>query len=141
MFRTIDSHFLASPQIALDDVTRAKELGVAFIVNNRPDGEEPSAPQSADIEARATAEGLGYAYIPVSPGGFSQDQVDALEAIVADGERKVLGYCRSGTRSTFLWALTRARLGDDVADLVGKAADGGYDLTPIRPMMDALATR
>lgn len=139
MFRTLDPHFLASPQIALDDVARAKEAGVAFIVNNRPDGEDPSAPQSADIEARATAEGLGYAYIPVSPGGFTQAQVDALGAVLADNPDAVLGYCRSGTRSTFLWALTRARMGDDVDSLVAKAAQAGYDVTPIRAMMDALA--
>ena len=140
MFHPLDPHFLASPQIALDDVARAKAAGVGFIVNNRPDGEDPSAPQSAEIEARARAEGIGYAYIPVSPGGFTQAQVDVLGGILAHHQDvPVLGYCRSGTRSTFLWALTRARMGDDVETLVAKAAQNGYDVTPIRAMMDALA--
>ncbi len=142
MLHRLDPNFSAAPQIALDDVARAREAGIGFIVNNRPDGEDPSAPQSADIEARAKAEGLGYAYIPVTPGGFTHAQVDALEAILAeqaDRNVPVLGYCRSGTRSTFLWALTRARMGDDVDNLVAKAAQNGYDVTPIRAMMDALA--
>lgn len=139
MFRTIDSRFLASPQIAVEDVARAKEVGVTFIVNNRPDGEEPSEPQSADIEAAATAAGLGYAYIPVTHSGFSGAQIDALEPVLADENASVLAYCRSGTRSTFLWALTRAKLGDSPEDVTAKAAQGGYDVSPIRPMMDALA--
>jgi uncharacterized protein (TIGR01244 family) len=51
----------------------------------------------------------------------------------------VLAYCRSGTRSTHLWALTRARAGDDVDAIVEAAAGAGYDLTGLRPMLDALA--
>jgi uncharacterized protein (TIGR01244 family) len=38
-FRQIDSHFLASPQITLDDVAAAQALGVKLIVNNRPEGD------------------------------------------------------------------------------------------------------
>lgn len=139
MFRTIDSHFFAAPQIALDDVQRAKDMGITFIVNNRPDGEEPSAPQSADMEAAAKAAGLGYAYIPVTHSGFSMGQLDALQQVLDGTDAPVLGYCRSGTRSTLLWALTRARMGDDPEALSEKAAQGGYDLSSIRMMMDTLA--
>ena len=139
MFRTIDSHFFAAPQIALDDVQRAKDMGITFIVNNRPDGEEPSAPQSADMEAAAKAAGLGYAYIPVTHSGFSMGQLDALQQVLDGTDAPVLGYCRSGTRSTLLWALTRARMGNDPEALSEKAAQGGYDLSSIRMMMDTLA--
>jgi uncharacterized protein (TIGR01244 family) len=55
------------------------------------------------------------------------------------GEGKVLAYCRSGTRSTLLWALTRARAGDHPAMLAEKAEAAGYDLTPVRQIMDALS--
>jgi uncharacterized protein (TIGR01244 family) len=47
----------------------------------------------------------------------------------------VLAFCRSGTRSTFLWALARASLGDDGGELVGKASAAGYDLSPIRYLL------
>lgn len=139
MFRTIDSQFFASPQIALEDVAEAKAMGIGFIVNNRPDGEEPSAPQNADMQAAAEAVGLGYAYIPVTHSGFSVSQLDALEQVFSAADAPVLGYCKSGTRSTLLWALTRARMGDDCDALSEKAAHGGYDLSPVRAMMDALA--
>lgn len=139
MFTAIDSHFFAAPQIELDDVARAKEMGIGFIVNNRPDGEEPSAPQSADMEAAAAAAGLGYAYIPVTHSGFSVSQLGALEQVLSATDTPVLGYCRSGTRSTLLWALTKARMGNDPDMLSEKAAQGGYDLSSVRAMMDALA--
>lgn len=140
MFRTIDAQFFAAPQISLDDVAHAQQAGIGFIVNNRPDGEDPSAPQSADMEAAAKAAGLGYAYIPVTHSGFSGSQLDALEQVLRDVDAPILGYCRSGTRSTFLWALARARMGDAPEMLAEKAAQGGYDLSSIRPMMDALAS-
>lgn len=54
------------------------------------------------------------------------------------GEGKILAYCRSGTRSTLLWALTRARAGDDADALSAQATAAGYDLGPVRQIMDAL---
>jgi uncharacterized protein (TIGR01244 family) len=44
----------------------------------------------------------------------------------------VLAFCRSGTRSTLVWALARARMGDDAETLRAKAEAAGYDLAPIR---------
>ena len=45
----------------------------------------------------------------------------------------MLAFCRSGTRSTYLWALARARAGEDAGELIAKAAAAGYDISPIRP--------
>jgi uncharacterized protein (TIGR01244 family) len=47
----------------------------------------------------------------------------------------VLAFCRSGTRSTFLWALARASQGEDGEELIRKAANAGYDLSPIRRLL------
>ncbi|MBC7986258.1 MAG: TIGR01244 family phosphatase, partial [Sphingomonadaceae bacterium] len=52
---------------------------------------------------------------------------------------KTLAYCRSGTRSTLLWALTEARAGADPEALSEAAAAAGYDLAPIRAILDAFA--
>lgn len=140
MFRTIDTHFLAAPQISVDDVATAAAQGVKLIVNNRPDGEEPSAPQGNEIAAAAAAHGIAYVAIPVTHAGFSHPQIDAMAAAMEQaGDGTILAYCRSGTRSTNLWALTRARLGDDVDTLCSKAAAQGYDLSAIRPTLDALS--
>jgi uncharacterized protein (TIGR01244 family) len=53
----------------------------------------------------------------------------------------VLAYCRSGTRSTLLWALAEASTGADPDDLAAAAAQAGYDVSPIRTLLDMLAAR
>ena len=130
---------LVSPQIAADDVAEAKALGVTLIINNRPDGESPDEPQGAEIEAAARATGLDYVAIAVGHGGFSAPQVDAMVTALEGAKGPVLAYCRSGTRSTLLWSLARAKLGDDPAELRAKAAGAGYDLAPVDALIDMMA--
>jgi uncharacterized protein (TIGR01244 family) len=140
MFRKVTDHLHVSPQISVEDVARAKELGVTMIINNRPEGEEAGQPTGESIEAAAQAAGIGYAAVPVAHGGFAPWQLDGMAAALEQaGEGGVLAYCRSGTRSILLWALTRARAGDSPDALAEKAAAAGYDLAPVRQIMDTLA--
>ena len=53
----------------------------------------------------------------------------------------VLAYCRSGTRSTLLWALAEASTGEHPAVLAEKAAAAGYDLAPVATLMDILRAK
>ena len=138
-FRALTPTYSVAPQISIEDVAAAKAAGFAMIVNNRPDGEDPAAPQGDAIAHACAAEGMAYAAIPIGHSGFSHPQLDALDTLLGDATGPVLAYCRSGTRSTHLWALTRARAGDDIDILCDAAANGGYDLSALRPMMDALA--
>ena len=110
-FRPLSDSVLASPQILIEDLAEAKNAGVTLIINNRPDGEDPAAPQSADIEAAATAAGLDYTAIPIGHSGFSEVQVDQMINALGTAQGKTLAYCRSGTRSTLLWALAQAKSG------------------------------
>lgn len=132
MFRTLDDQISVFGQLAPGDVAAAKAQGFTMIVNNRPDGEQPGQPTGAEIEAAVRAAGLGYAAIPVDHSGFSETQVEAMAGALQVAGGPVLAFCRSGTRSTFLWALARARLGDDGETLIAKAANAGYDISPIR---------
>jgi uncharacterized protein (TIGR01244 family) len=141
MFKPLDDAVIVSPQIAAVDVAAAKAQGVTLIVNNRPDGEAPDEPQGPEIAAAAKAAGLDYIAIPVGHGGFSQPQVDAMAAALGGAKGKVLAYCRSGTRSTLLWSLARARAGDNPATLRAKASAAGYDLTPVAALIEMLAKK
>lgn len=144
MFIPLTDTVDVAPQISVDAVAAAKAQGVTMIINNRPDGEDPSAPQGADIAAAAQAAGIEYVSIPVTHAGFSAPQVDAMVAALAKAETgggKVLAYCRSGTRSTLLWSLAKAKQGASPAELTKVAANAGYDISPIRPMLDALSGR
>jgi uncharacterized protein (TIGR01244 family) len=46
-----------------------------------------------------------------------------------------LAFCRSGTRSTYLWALARKTSGGSGAEIVLQAAEAGYDLSPLEPLL------
>jgi uncharacterized protein (TIGR01244 family) len=140
-FRKLSETMLASPQISLGDIAAAKAAGVTLIVNNRPDGEDPSAPQGTEIAAAAAAAGMDYVAIPIGHSGFSEPQVDALIAAVEATAGATLGYCRSGTRSTLLWALAQAKLGMSPDEIAAAAMQAGYDISPVRPMVDMLAAR
>jgi uncharacterized protein (TIGR01244 family) len=142
MFHKIDDQTYASPQIGTAQIAEAKALGITMIINNRPEDESDDQTPGAEIEAAAKAAGLGYVAIPVTHAGFSFPQVEAMEqALVAAGEGPVLAYCRSGTRSTLLWALTRARMGADPSAIAAAAANAGYDISPIRAQVDLLAAK
>jgi len=121
-------------QIRPEALTEIAAAGVRTIVNNRPDGEEPGQPVSAEVEAAARAAGLDYRHIPVA-GSFSGAQVEAMAEALEAGP--TLAFCKSGTRSTYLWALARARRGADPEALTRAAAEAGYDLSPVRPWLTA----
>jgi uncharacterized protein (TIGR01244 family) len=136
MLRRIDERMFVAGQIRSEDMEAVAAEGVTMIVNNRPDEEEVGQPKADEIEAAAHASGLAYRYIPVA-SGFSLPQVEAMAEALDAAEGKVLAFCRSGTRSTLLWALARARQGEDGEALAAKAAAAGYDLAPIRAFLAA----
>lgn len=139
MFRKITDSVYASPQIGLEAIAEAKALGITRIVNNRPEGESEDQVPGVEIEAAARAAGIDYIAIPVTHAGFSQAQVDAMEAALASADGPILAYCRSGTRSTLLWALARAKAGDNPSAIASRAAGAGYDVSPVRQLIDMLA--
>lgn len=139
MFRQLTDRIFASPQIGLAEVALAAAQGIGLIVNNRPEGESDDQVPGAEIEAAARAAGLGYVAIPVTHAGFSEPQVKAMVAALASTDRPVLAYCRSGTRSTLLWALAEASRGESPQALAEAAARAGYDVGPVRALMDMLA--
>ena len=129
--RIIDAGMMVSGQIQPGDVPGLAARGVRLIVNNRPDGEEPGQPSGAEIARAAEAAGIAYRHIPVAPGGLTPDRIAAMGEAIEGAQGPVFAFCRSGTRSTFLWALAGAAAGKNGADILRKAADAGYDLTPI----------
>ena len=135
-FRQITPFFWASPQISPSDIAEAAALGFALVVNNRPEGEvEDQTPGPAIAEA-VRAAGMDYRAIPVTPGGFSEGQVREMAEALAESQGPVLAYCRSGTRSTLLWSLAQALGGRDPDAIAADAARGGYDLGPIKPLLE-----
>lgn len=138
--RPLAPGFAVSPQITVADMAAIRDAGFGFIVNNRPDNEAPGQPEGATIEAAALAAGLGYCAIPVDHNGFSAEQVAALSALMVS-PRPILAYCRTGTRSTMLWALASASRGEAPGALVDSAMAAGYDIDNLRPVLEQLKNK
>ncbi len=140
-FKRLTDTVWASPQITYAEVAAAAEQGFGLIINNRPDGESPDQTEGAAIEKAARDRGLDYVAIPVDHSGFSEQQVDAMAQALERTDGKILAYCRSGTRSTFLWALSEARRGKNADDLIDAASGAGYDIGGIAPTLEMLAAK
>lgn len=134
MLRQLDDKVMVSGQIRPEDVPALKAEGVATIVNNRPDGEEPGQPLGAEIEKAARAAGIGYRSIPIVRGIGPAD-VESMQAALAECPGKLLVFCRSGTRSTYAWAVARARQGVPAEDLAERAAGAGVDIAPVAHLL------
>lgn len=126
--KRINEHVSVSGQISPDDVAAIKAAGFVAIINNRPDGEAPDQPSGAQIEAAARAAGLAYHAIPLGREGVNADMVERTRSVLEGSNGPVFCYCRSGTRSTTLWALSQAgKL--DATEIVSAAANAGYDMS------------
>ena len=140
-FRQVTETFWASPQIELTDIAEAQQRGFTLLINNRPEGEAEDQTPGGQIAAAAAEADMDYCAIPVTHAGFSEDQVRQMADAIEGAAGPVLAYCRSGTRSTLLWALAQASRGDDPDAIAAAAAGAGYDVAPIRPLIDMLAAR
>lgn len=138
--RKVADDFAVAPQIAHEDFAEIAAAGFKFIVNNRPDGEAHDQITSVDAQRAAEAVGLTYAYIPVV-GAPNLSNVHALAEALSKIEGPTLAYCRSGTRSITLWALTQAKMGALApGQAVSAAETAGYDLHHLEPVLAELAS-
>ena len=121
-----------SPQIDVDDIAALAAQGTRGIVNNRPDGEEPGQPDNATLESAARAAGLDWRHIPVTGMPVAPATLREFSAALEELPGPLLAFCRSGTRSSALWALQAPGTADDI---LATARAAGYDLSMLRPWL------
>ncbi|MGA0534199.1 TIGR01244 family sulfur transferase [Hansschlegelia sp. KR7-227] len=119
-----------SAQLAVPEIAEAKTAGFRSIIVNRPDGEGADQPTFAEIEAAAKRAGLEARYLPIETGKVSDDDVAAFGALLATLPAPTLGFCRSGTRTATLWALSQART-RSTNEILQRASAAGYDLSGV----------
>jgi sulfide:quinone oxidoreductase len=134
--RPVTEAFTASPQIDPQDAAEIARQGYTAIINNRPDGEEPGQPSSAEIAAAAQAAGLAYAHIPIAGGAAGEADICAMADAIKAASGPVFAFCRSGTRSTILWALSQAPQ-TAPNTLIEAAGRAGYDVSGLAPYLSA----
>jgi sulfide:quinone oxidoreductase len=119
-----------APQISLGDLGTLSAHGFRAVISNRPDGEGEGQPSGAEIAEAAKRSGLAFRHIPVVSGQIRDQDVAAFAAAMAELKGPVLAFCRTGTRSTSLWALSEAHHLDPAA-ILATAKSIGYDLSAL----------
>ncbi len=138
--KRISPYLAVSTQIAVEDVAALYAAGYRAIINNRPDGEAADQPGTANIGAECARLNMSYRYLPITPGKLGDMEVRAFVQAQRDLQGPVLAYCRTGTRSTTLWALSQAhRLSIDA--ILQAARGAGYDIDDLRPRLESLVAR
>lgn len=134
--KTIAPDLSVSPQITSQDVGVAASQGFRSIIINRPDDESSNQPPHREIEDAAKRQGLSVRYVPVISGNVTDADVEAFDKAMQDLPAPALAYCRTGTRSATLWALSQAgHLSTDA--ILKTVAAAGYDLSSLRHKLDA----
>lgn len=132
--RKVTDEFAVSAQLSAEDIEAIAEAGFKTLIANRPDGEGgPDQPSMGAIRAKAESLGISFHALPFS-GAPSPDIAERQGELIAESEKPVLAYCRTGTRSITAWALSQAGEGKP-DDVISAAANAGYDLEGLRSIL------
>ncbi len=125
--KTITAELSVAPQIFAADMQAVAEAGFRSVICNRPDAEGSDQPLFTEIERAATDKGLQIRYLPAESGKVTDEQGAAFGALMAELPKPVLAFCRTGMRSTTMWALSRAgQL--PLPQIIECASKAGFDL-------------
>ena len=124
----LSDQLATGPQVRPEQLREIAASGFVGVINNRPDGESPDQPSSAEIERAAHDAGLAYHFIPLGRDGVSLDMIEQTKQVLEGSTGPVFAFCRSGTRSTTLWALSQAGKAP-ASEIISAAAQAGYDMS------------
>lgn len=124
--------FGVAAQLQADDIAALAAQGWRSLVCNRPDGEAADQPASAELARVAAAHGLAWRHLPVVSGQWRDADVAAFAEALRTLPAPLLAFCRSGTRSSALWAMQAPGTADEI---LATARAAGYDLSMLRPWL------
>jgi uncharacterized protein (TIGR01244 family) len=137
----INDKLLVAGQLQTSDFHLAAEKGVTDIINNRPDGEEVNQLDSRFARALAEQLGMKYHYLPMHNGRPLPDNiVEDFARLLKDAQGLVLAHCRSGTRTSILWAMGQVASGSlSVDDVIDSTRAAGINIAGSRAMLEQAA--
>ena len=125
--KRLSAQLSVTPQILIADLPDLAQAGFKSIICNRPDGEGADQPGFSEIEQAALALGMSARYLPTEAGKVSDAQGEEFGQLMESLPKPVVAYCRTGMRSTTMWALSQAgQL--DLPHIVQTAAAAGFPL-------------
>jgi uncharacterized protein (TIGR01244 family) len=129
---TVTAKLAVAPQPKLADFQEFRRSGFTAVVNNRPDGEDPTQLGSAVEAEAARAAGLGYVHIPVTAMGMTEQDARLLKETIEQAPGPVVAHCKSGARSFYLWVLSGDLNPLSDEELLAKATELGVDTNAAR---------
>ncbi|NBW24524.1 MAG: TIGR01244 family phosphatase [Betaproteobacteria bacterium] len=136
--KALTPNLSVSPQILASELQAVADAGFKAVICNRPDGEGADQPSFDEIAQAAAALGLQVSYLPAETGKVRDEDGKAFGTLLSTLPGPVLAYCRTGMRSTTMWALSQAgvkplpqileagrKAGFDMQSLVQRIANGG----------------
>ena len=132
--KSVNREFWVADQITAQDLPEIAHQGIRTILCNRPDGEGADQPNIIEIQQVAIQFGIQVEYLPVVSGKVYDEQAQQFKQCYQQAAKPLLAYCRTGTRSITLWALSQvAEQSLDQMLLTGKGL--GYDLQGLVPRL------
>jgi sulfide:quinone oxidoreductase len=136
--KALTPHLSITPQVLVAELEAVAQMGFKAIICNRPDGEGPDQPSFKEMEQAALSLGMQMRYLPADAGKVSDADGKTFGELLATLPGPVLAYCRTGMRSTTMWALSQSgitplpqileasqKVGFDMKALVQRIANGG----------------
>ena len=136
--KALTPHLSITPQVMVAELEAVAQMGFKAIICNRPDGEGPDQPSFKEMEQAALKLGMQMRYLPAESGKVRDEDGKAFGELLATLPAPVLAYCRTGMRSTTMWALSQSgitplpqileasqKVGFDMKALVQRIANGG----------------
>jgi len=99
----LSEYYAVASQVLPDEVANIAAEGFIAIICNRPDEEEQGQPTAAEVAAACEKVGLEFHHIPISGMPVAKELIQEQRRIIEESVGPVLGYCRSGQRSQFIW--------------------------------------
>lgn len=136
LFASLSENLLVAPQLSQQDIANAAIDGIQTIICNRPDREEPNQPDIDQIRQWAAEAGIPCVlYQPVQMPQIDSNAARKFARQIQQSPAPVLAYCRSGVRSSLLWALGQLADGAEPHQLVQTAAKAGIDISAALPRL------
>ncbi|MFU9045514.1 TIGR01244 family sulfur transferase [Acinetobacter tibetensis] len=130
--KQVNAEFWVADQITVQDIELIAARGIKTIFCNRPDGEGADQPNVAEIEQALQPYGIQIQYLPVVSGKVTDEQSEEFKQLYMQAQKPLLAYCRSGTRSITLWALSQVA-DQTLEKMLLTAKTLGYDLQGVVP--------
>ena len=116
-----------SPQILASDLPAIAAAGFKAIICNRPDGESSDQPGFKELEKAAIELGLKAQYLPAETGNVSDADGKEFGMLLSTLPGPILAFCRSGMRSTTMWALSQAGV-TPLPQILEASRKAGFDM-------------